>query len=105
MHAYMQKSHQFDQFLGVYLVHRHQSYPIPKWKLNQFFIVLAASYYLNAEEQRPRSPSAIVIGGGFAGIAAAYALKNASFKVSGLLLNSPFRYFKLHISVIVWKLI
>ncbi|CAL9069337.1 unnamed protein product [Musa banksii] len=43
--------------------------------------VKKASYYLNAEEQRPRSPSAIVIGGGFAGIAAAYALKNASFKV------------------------
>ncbi|CAD5169475.1 polyamine oxidase 3-like [Musa acuminata AAA Group] len=40
-----------------------------------------ASCYLNSERKQSRSPSAIVIGGGFAGIAAAHALKNASFQV------------------------
>ncbi|WOL17786.1 putative polyamine oxidase 2 [Canna indica] len=40
-----------------------------------------ASYSSDTEGRRSRSPSAIVIGGGFAGIAAAHALKNASFKV------------------------
>ncbi|URE03999.1 Glucose inhibited division protein A [Musa troglodytarum] len=40
-----------------------------------------ASCYLNSERKQSRSPSAIVIGGGFAGIAAAHALKNVSFQV------------------------
>ncbi|XP_042375561.1 polyamine oxidase 3-like isoform X1 [Zingiber officinale] len=39
-----------------------------------------ACYYMNPEG-KSRSPSAIVIGAGFAGIAAAHALKNASFQV------------------------
>ncbi|XP_072994165.1 polyamine oxidase 3-like isoform X2 [Typha latifolia] len=37
--------------------------------------------YLSNVERRPPSPSVIVIGGGFAGLAAARALKNASFQV------------------------
>ncbi|KAG6499854.1 hypothetical protein ZIOFF_039653 [Zingiber officinale] len=42
---------------------------------------LAASFYQKTEARKSRSPSAIVIGGGFAGIAAAHALKNAAFQV------------------------
>ncbi|KAG6529462.1 hypothetical protein ZIOFF_011660 [Zingiber officinale] len=42
---------------------------------------LAASFYQKTEARQSRSPSAIVIGGGFAGIAAAHALKNAAFQV------------------------
>ncbi|KAG6483733.1 hypothetical protein ZIOFF_060387 [Zingiber officinale] len=42
---------------------------------------LAASFYQKTEARQSRSPSAIVIGGGFAGIAAAHALKNAVFQV------------------------
>ncbi|KAG6470402.1 hypothetical protein ZIOFF_071471 [Zingiber officinale] len=41
---------------------------------------LAASFYQKTEGRQSRSPSAIVIGGGFAGIAAAHALKNAAFQ-------------------------
>ncbi|XP_042449642.1 polyamine oxidase 3-like [Zingiber officinale] len=40
-----------------------------------------ASFYQKTEGRQSRSPSAIVIGGGFAGIAAAHALKNAAFQV------------------------
>ncbi|KAJ6832060.1 putative polyamine oxidase 2 isoform X1 [Iris pallida] len=39
------------------------------------------SYYSPVEKKQSRSPSAIVIGGGFAGLAAAHSLQNASFKV------------------------
>ncbi|KAG6518112.1 hypothetical protein ZIOFF_021514 [Zingiber officinale] len=42
---------------------------------------LAASFYQKTEARQSHSPSAIVIGGGFAGIAAAHALKNATFQV------------------------
>ncbi|KAG6481064.1 hypothetical protein ZIOFF_057656 [Zingiber officinale] len=42
---------------------------------------LAASFYQKTEARQSHSPSAIVIGGGFAGIAAAHALKNAAFQV------------------------
>ncbi|KAG6527592.1 hypothetical protein ZIOFF_009715 [Zingiber officinale] len=42
---------------------------------------LAASFYQKTEARQSRSPSAIVIGGGFAGIAAPHALKNAAFQV------------------------
>ncbi|KAG6492189.1 hypothetical protein ZIOFF_047139 [Zingiber officinale] len=42
---------------------------------------LAASFYQKTEARQSRSPSAIVIGGGLAGIAAAHALKNAAFQV------------------------
>ncbi|KAG6468550.1 hypothetical protein ZIOFF_073238 [Zingiber officinale] len=41
---------------------------------------LAASFYQKTEARQSRSPSAIVIGGGFAGIAAPHALKNATFQ-------------------------
>ncbi|KAG6505947.1 hypothetical protein ZIOFF_031260 [Zingiber officinale] len=40
-----------------------------------------ASFYQKTEARQSHSPSAIVIGGGFAGIAAAHALKNAAFQV------------------------
>lgn len=40
-----------------------------------------ASYYQNVERGQSHSPSAIVIGAGFAGIAAARALQDASFQV------------------------
>ncbi|KAG6536256.1 hypothetical protein ZIOFF_001307 [Zingiber officinale] len=39
------------------------------------------SFYQKTEARQSRSPSAIVIGGEFAGIAAAHALKNAAFQV------------------------
>ncbi|KAG6471999.1 hypothetical protein ZIOFF_069454 [Zingiber officinale] len=39
------------------------------------------SFYQKTEARQSRSPSAIVIGGGFAGIAAAHALKNVAFQV------------------------
>ncbi|XP_008787574.1 polyamine oxidase 3-like [Phoenix dactylifera] len=39
------------------------------------------SYLSDVERRKPLSPSAIVIGAGFAGIAAAHALKNANFQV------------------------
>ncbi|KAG6491775.1 hypothetical protein ZIOFF_046713 [Zingiber officinale] len=42
---------------------------------------LAASFYQKTEARQSRSPSAIVIGGGFAGIAAPHALKNTAFQV------------------------
>ncbi|KAG6527632.1 hypothetical protein ZIOFF_009757 [Zingiber officinale] len=42
---------------------------------------LAASFYQKTDVRQSRSPSAIIIGGGFAGIAAAHALKNAAFQV------------------------
>ncbi|KAG6527805.1 hypothetical protein ZIOFF_009935 [Zingiber officinale] len=38
------------------------------------------SFYQKTEARQSRSPSAIVIGGGFAGIAAAHALKNTAFQ-------------------------
>ncbi|KAG6526192.1 hypothetical protein ZIOFF_016169 [Zingiber officinale] len=38
------------------------------------------SFYQKTEARQSRSLSAIVIGGGFAGIAAAHALKNAAFQ-------------------------
>ncbi|XP_042374639.1 polyamine oxidase 3-like [Zingiber officinale] len=41
----------------------------------------SASFYQKTEARQSHSPSAIVIGGGFAGIAAAHALKNAAFQV------------------------
>ncbi|XP_042460207.1 polyamine oxidase 3-like [Zingiber officinale] len=40
-----------------------------------------SSFYQKTEARQSRSPSAIVIGGGFAGIAAAHALKNTAFQV------------------------
>ncbi|XP_042460168.1 polyamine oxidase 3-like [Zingiber officinale] len=40
-----------------------------------------ASFYQKTDVRQSRSPSAIIIGGGFAGIAAAHALKNAAFQV------------------------
>ncbi|XP_042391736.1 polyamine oxidase 3-like [Zingiber officinale] len=40
-----------------------------------------SSFYQKTEARQSHSPSAIVIGGGFAGIAAAHALKNAAFQV------------------------
>jgi len=45
---------------------------------------LAASYCSPVERKPSFSPSAIVIGSGFAGLAAAHALQNASFKVKSL---------------------
>jgi NAD(P)H-nitrite reductase large subunit len=41
---------------------------------------MSGSYGENAR-RKPHTPSAIVIGGGFAGLAAADALRNASFQV------------------------
>lgn len=48
-----------------------------------FLFVSLGSYFSNVE-RKSISPSAIVIGGGFAGIAAAHALRNASFQVISL---------------------
>ena len=53
---------------------------IPKWALT-FFLDKFAVSYSNVERRKSLSPSAIVIGAGFAGIAAAHALKNANFQV------------------------
>ncbi|KAG6468429.1 hypothetical protein ZIOFF_073114 [Zingiber officinale] len=39
------------------------------------------SFYQKTEARQSHSPSAILIGGGFAGTAAAHALKNAAFQV------------------------
>jgi len=44
------------------------------------FVFMSGSYGENAR-RKPHTPSAIVIGGGFAGLAAADALRNASFQV------------------------
>jgi NADPH-dependent 2,4-dienoyl-CoA reductase/sulfur reductase-like enzyme len=51
-------------------------------RYNLFF---SGSYGDNASK-KSHTPSAIVIGGGFAGIAAANALRNASFEVCVLVL-------------------
>lgn len=50
-------------------------------KLISLFCLFAASYPSPVERKPSFSPSAIVIGSGFAGLAAARALQNASFKV------------------------
>jgi NAD(P)H-nitrite reductase large subunit len=54
---------------------------------------MSGSYGENAR-RKPHTPSAIVIGGGFAGLAAADALRNASFQVF-------FAVFFCHVRVLV----
>jgi hypothetical protein len=56
------------------------SLPYLYWAQIFYFVFLAGSYGENVRRQS-HTPSAIVIGGGFAGLAAADALRNASFQV------------------------
>ncbi|XP_042460892.1 polyamine oxidase 3-like [Zingiber officinale] len=54
---------------------------IPFSMISSINLDFSASFYQKTEARQSRSPSSIVIGGGFAGIAAAHALKNAAFQV------------------------
>ncbi|XP_042396684.1 polyamine oxidase 3-like [Zingiber officinale] len=54
---------------------------IPFSMISSINLDFSASFYQKTEARQSHSPSAIVIGGGFAGIAAAHALKNATFQV------------------------
>ncbi|KAG6506735.1 hypothetical protein ZIOFF_032062 [Zingiber officinale] len=50
------------------------------------------SFYQKTEARQSRSPSAIVIGGGFAGIVAAHALKNAAFQCVKWLVHTNYSF-------------
>ncbi|KAG6493096.1 hypothetical protein ZIOFF_048072 [Zingiber officinale] len=85
-------------FSGEYSLLLYSIFRSTMWKENAFVCILllhiniyiyiyidlnflAASFYQKTEARQSRSPSAIVIGGGFVGIATAHALKNAAFQV------------------------